>query len=85
MAEKTPRCTCPEDGALVFLGHRKDCPEVAPGWDRNVRAIVFNAVAPALDESGRWLPLTVRKAIADRVLSDLAAHGYKITRNEENR
>ena len=28
MAEATPRCTCPPNGALVFLGHLKTCPEV---------------------------------------------------------
>lgn len=29
MAEKTARCTCPDDSKLLFLGHLKDCPEVA--------------------------------------------------------
>ncbi|MDH2424784.1 hypothetical protein [Sphaerisporangium sp. TRM90804] len=29
MAKKTAQCTCPADSKLVFLGHLRDCPEVA--------------------------------------------------------
>ncbi|NUL14486.1 hypothetical protein [Streptomyces lunaelactis] len=32
-------------------------------------ALAFNAVGPALNERGEWLPLSVRKAVADAVLA----------------
>jgi hypothetical protein len=32
-------------------------------------ALAFNAVAPALKEHDQWLPLTVRKAVAEAVLA----------------
>ena len=33
------------------------------------RALAFNAVGPALNERGEWLPLSVRQAVADAVLA----------------
>ncbi|MGW1492594.1 hypothetical protein [Streptomyces sp. NPDC002402] len=33
------------------------------------RALAFNAVGPALNEHGAWLPPTVRQAVADAVLA----------------
>ena len=39
------------------------------------RALAFNAVGPALNERGEWLPLSVRQAVADAVLTAVdAAH-----------
>lgn len=32
------------------------------------RALAFNAVGPAVNEAGCWLPLSARKAVADAVL-----------------
>jgi hypothetical protein len=42
-----------------------------PMSDSNARALAFNAVGPALAESGDWLPLSVRQRVADAVLAAL--------------
>lgn len=36
------------------------------------RALAFNAVGPALNEHDEWVPLSVRKAVADAVLEAIA-------------
>ena len=46
--------------------------------DRNIRAHAFNAVAPALNETGHWLPLSVREHVAAAVLDALDAAGYTV-------
>ncbi|MFJ3043668.1 hypothetical protein [Streptomyces tendae] len=40
------------------------------GWTQ-IEARAFNAVQPALTKAGRWLPLSVRKAVAMAVLAEL--------------
>jgi len=35
------------------------------------RALAFNAVAPAVNQAGYWLPLSARRAVADAVLATL--------------
>jgi hypothetical protein len=42
------------------------------------RALAFNAVGPAINQAGYWLPLSARKAVADAILDaiDDPAAGY---------
>lgn len=42
------------------------------------RALAFNAVGPAINSRGYWLPLSARRAVADAVLAAVAdpAAGY---------
>jgi hypothetical protein len=42
------------------------------------RALAFNAVGPAVNAAGCWLPLSARRAVADAVLEAIAdsADGY---------
>ncbi len=51
MAYKTARCTCPADGALVFLGHLRTCPEVNP-FGRE-RPMPLEDIAPDLSPEQR--------------------------------
>ncbi|MEU3665784.1 hypothetical protein [Streptomyces virginiae] len=37
------------------------------------RALAFNAVGPAINQAGYWLPLSARKAVADAVLAAVDA------------
>lgn len=46
--------------------------------DWNIRAQAFNAALPALEDSGRWLPLSVREKVADAILDALEAAGYTV-------
>jgi hypothetical protein len=43
---------------------------------REAIAAAFNAVGPALAESGDWLPLSVRQRLADAVLAAAAPHWH---------
>ncbi|MFF3620024.1 hypothetical protein [Streptomyces sp. NPDC002467] len=36
------------------------------------RALAFNAVGPAINQAGYWLPLSARRAVADAVLDAVA-------------
>lgn len=36
--------------------------------DRHLRGLAFNAVLPALQKQGEWLPLSARRAVADAVV-----------------
>jgi hypothetical protein len=57
-----------------------DCPHYAPvperdeeagsGWTQ-LEARAFNAVGPAVRDSGQWLPLSARRAVAKAVLAEL--------------
>lgn len=42
------------------------------------RALAFNAVGPAVNEAGCWLPFSARRTVADAVLAAIAdpAAGY---------
>ncbi|MFB4275786.1 hypothetical protein ACBJ59_10875 [Nonomuraea sp. MTCD27] len=60
MARKTPRCTCPADSKLVFLGHLKTCPEVADEFGQRVEQLTFQQVID------RGLPLRAVAYWVDR-------------------
>lgn len=40
--------------------------------DERRRALAFNAVGPAVNDAGYWLPLSARRAVADAVLAAVA-------------
>ncbi|MFD7554151.1 hypothetical protein ACFV9E_06375 [Streptomyces sp. NPDC059835] len=40
--------------------------------DQRRRALAFNAVGPAVNAAGYWLPLSARRAVADAVLDAVA-------------
>jgi hypothetical protein len=66
MARKTPRCTCPADGKLVFLGHLKTCPEVV---DQYPGSLTFQQIID------RGLPIRVVAYWIDRYLHPIAIGG----------
>jgi hypothetical protein len=45
-----------------------------PPIRQQIRAVAFNAVAPALKRHDEWLRLTVRRTIADAVLNAIEEH-----------
>lgn len=54
--------------ALVRAAKAKMAAEPPP-IRQQLRAVAFNAVAPALKRHGEWLRLTVRRTVADAVLT----------------
>ena len=53
---------------IVRAAKKKFEAEHADPDAKQLRALAFNAVAPALRESGEWLPLSARRAVANAVL-----------------
>lgn len=43
--------------------------------DHRRHALAFNAVGPAVNQAGYWLPLSARKAVAEAVLAAVADPG----------
>ncbi|MEV7805035.1 hypothetical protein AB0O28_19000 [Microbispora sp. NPDC088329] len=46
--------------------------------DRKARAVVFNAIQPALARTGDWVRLRARRNVAEAVLAALAKHGLAV-------
>lgn len=59
--------------ALVRVAKAKMAAEPQPIHQR-IRAVAFNAVAPALNQHGEWLRLTVRRTVANAVLAAVEDH-----------
>jgi hypothetical protein len=60
-------------GALVQAAKAKMAAEPIPARQQ-VRAVAFNAVAPALARHNEWLRLTVRRTVANAVLEAIESH-----------
>ena len=60
-------------GALIRVAKAKMATEPPP-VRQQIRAVAFNAIAPALQRHDEWLRLTVRRTVADAVLTAIEEH-----------